>query len=93
MLAVIHHLRTTAGVPIDRILELASELSTRHLLIEHVPISDPMFQLLSKGRDALYSDSERAAFENALERRFCVEAKRELLNGRMLYLARKKSVD
>jgi SAM-dependent methyltransferase len=90
MLAVIHHLRATAGVPVARILDLARTLTRSHLLIEQVPLADPMFQRLSRGRDSLFGDAERDAFEAELERHFAFEQRRELPNGRTLYLVRKR---
>jgi len=90
LLAVIHHLRATAGVPIARILELAEALTRSHVLIEQVPLADPMFRRLSRGRDELYTDAERDAFEAELGRRFSIETRHELANGRTLYLAKRR---
>jgi len=87
MLAVIHHLRATAGIPVTRILDLAHSLTGGQLVIEQVPVADPMFQRLSRGRDSLFADAERGAFEAELERRFSIETRHELPNGRTLYLA------
>ena len=90
LLAVIHHLRATSGIPMERILDLARELTSDHVLIEHVPLSDPMFQRLSRGRDELFADAEKPAFEAELERRFVIEMVRPLANGRTLYLAARR---
>ena len=87
MLAVIHHLRATAGIPVSRILKLAHSLTKSQLLIEQVPLADPMFQRLSRGRDGLFADAERDAFEAELERHFSIKMRRELPNGRTLFLA------
>lgn len=90
LLAVIHHLRAIAGIPVDRILDLARELTSDCVLIEHVPLSDPMFQRLSRGRDALFGDVEKPAFEAALAQRFSIELTQQLANGRSLYLAARR---
>ncbi len=54
MLAVIHHLILMEQIPVAAILELAHQLTSRYLVLEWVPVSDPMFQSLMRGRDDLY---------------------------------------
>jgi SAM-dependent methyltransferase len=87
MLAVVHHLRATFGVPIERILATVATVTKSHVVIEHVPVGDPMFQQLSRGRDQLYEDCAREAFEGLLSRYFTVARAHTLPNGRTLYLA------
>ena len=91
LLAVIHHLRVTCGVPLAQILGLAADLARKAVVIEHVPIEDPMFKRLSRGRDELYADCQRSEFEKALRTRFDLDKSAELTNGRTLYLARKRA--
>ncbi len=90
MLAVVHHLRVTEGVPVREQFEAVAGLTRRHLLVEFVPAADPMFAAIARGREALYPDCVRPAFETALARRFVIERARELPNGRMLYFARRR---
>jgi SAM-dependent methyltransferase len=90
MLAVVHHLRVTEGVPVAEQLDAVASLTRRHLLIEYVPVTDPMFAALARGREPLYGDCQRPAFEATLLDRFQIERKHELPNGRVLYLARKR---
>ena len=90
MLAVVHHLRVTEGVPIAEQFDAVAGVTRRHLLVEFVPVSDPMFAAIARGREALYGDCERPAFEAALGELFQVEKSRELPNGRVLFLARRR---
>lgn len=90
MLAVVHHLRVTEGVPVAEQLDAVATITRRHLLIEYVPVTDPMFAALARGREPLYGDCQRPAFEATLLDRFQIERKHELPNGRVLYLARKR---
>jgi len=90
MLAVVHHLRVAEGVPVAEQLDAVAAITRRHLIIEFVPVSDPMFAALARGREPLYGDCQRPAFEATLLDRFQIEQKHELPNGRVLYLARKR---
>jgi hypothetical protein len=89
MLAVIHHLRIAAGIPMAAILAAAAEVTRGHLIVEHVPPTDSMFRQLARGREALYGDCERSAFEAELGRSFHVLRKVDLANGRALYLGKR----
>ena len=92
MLAVVHHLRVTEGVPMAEQFEAVAGLTRRHLLVEFVPAADPMFAAIARGREPLYPDCVRPAFETALVKRFAIERTRELPNGRVLYLARRRGL-
>ena len=91
LLAVVHHLRATFGIPVERILATVAGVTRKHVVVEHVPVQDPMFQQLSRGRDPLYEDCAREAFEALLSRHFTVAKVHTLPNGRTLYLAAKRS--
>ena len=91
LLAIVHHLRVTHGVPIERILAALAHVTKKHILIEHVPVEDPMFQQLSRGRDSLYGDCARPAFESILGRQFALVTSHTLPNGRTLYLGGERS--
>jgi SAM-dependent methyltransferase len=90
MLAVVHHLRVTEGVPVAEQFDAVASITRRHLLVEYVPVGDPMFAALARGREPLYADCVRPEFEATLLQRFQIERKHELPNGRVLYLARKR---
>src|SRR5437879_6531134 len=65
MLAVLHHLLLRNQIPMDRIATLCTSLTTQHLILEWVPPSDPKFQELLRGRDAIYTHVTEAAFRDA----------------------------
>lgn len=91
MLAVIHHMLVTERIPLRSIMMLASELTTRLLVIEYVPPDDPMFRRLTRGRDHLHRDLTREGFEVACQEFFeTVRTERLGDTGRRLYLLRKK---
>jgi hypothetical protein len=88
MLAVGHHLRVTAGVPLERILETGLQLGGGALLFEFVPTSDPMFAAIARGREALYTDNTAENCEALLAARGRIELKEGLPNGRTLFWVR-----
>lgn len=92
MLAIAHHLLVTDRVPLPEIINLAAELTRSLLLIEFVPVSDPMFQRLLRGRGALFAQYDRQSFERACETHFSVVRTADLPGTqRRLYLLRKKA--
>jgi SAM-dependent methyltransferase len=88
MLAVGHHLRVTAGVPLDQILETGLQLGGGSLLFEFVPTPDPMFAAIARGREALYTDNTVENCEALLAARGRIELKERLPNGRTLFWVR-----
>ncbi len=90
MLAVVHHLLLMDQIPLEQIATLAARLTTRHLLIEWVPQSDPMFQSLLRGRDALYSGLTLERMQTAFASYFSVVSRCDLANGRTLFLMEKR---
>jgi SAM-dependent methyltransferase len=88
MLAVGHHLRVTAGVPLDQILETGLQLGGGSLLFEFVPTVDPMFAAIARGREALYADNTVENCEALLAARGRIELKERLPNGRTLFWVR-----
>jgi SAM-dependent methyltransferase len=85
MLAVIHHLILMEQIPISAIMDLAHRLTRRYLILEWVPVTDPMFQSLMRGRDALYGALQEADFLHACTGRFSVLRRHVLGNGRILF--------
>jgi SAM-dependent methyltransferase len=86
MLAVVHHLLLMEQIPLEQILDLMLRLTRSHLLLEWVPVSDPMFQSLMRGRDELYGHMSEADLMRACEGRFRVLRRQPLSNGRVLFL-------
>lgn len=89
MLAVIHHLILMEQIPISAILDLAYKLTWRYLVLEWVPVSDPMFQSLMRGRDDLYGALTEDDLLKACESRFHILRRQPLENGRILFLLAK----
>jgi 2-polyprenyl-3-methyl-5-hydroxy-6-metoxy-1,4-benzoquinol methylase len=89
MLAVIHHLLLMEQIPLPAILDLCHRLTRRHLVIEWVPVADPMYQSLMRGRDSLYDSLSEADLLAACAGRFEVRNRQALNNGRVLFLFEK----
>jgi SAM-dependent methyltransferase len=86
MLAVIHHLLLMEQIPLRAVLEQAHRLTFRYLIVEWVPVSDPMFQSLMRGRDSLYGSLSEADLLTACKNLFHTLRRQELDNGRILFL-------
>ena len=89
MLAVIHHLILMEQIPIPTIMALMHRIARRYLIVEWVPVSDPMFQSLMRGRDNLYGLLTDANLLAAASGLFKVTRQETLGNGRMLFLFEK----
>jgi hypothetical protein len=89
MLAVIHHLILMEQIPISSILDLAHRLTWRYLVVEWVPVTDPMFQSLMRGRDILYGSLTENDLLAACQGRFHTIRRQPLENGRILFLLAK----
>jgi 2-polyprenyl-3-methyl-5-hydroxy-6-metoxy-1,4-benzoquinol methylase len=93
MLAVMHHMLVTEGIPLTEIIELSAELTRSLLVIEFITPDDAMFRRLTRGRDALYSNLTPAIFESICKRRYEIIRSQHLENtSRWLYLLRKKAL-
>jgi SAM-dependent methyltransferase len=89
MLAVIHHLLLLEQIPLPAIIALCHRLTGRHLVIEWVPVSDPMFQDLMRGRETLYGSLTEADLIAACAGLFQPVQQHTLGNGRILFLFEK----
>ncbi len=89
LLAVIHHLVLMEQIPLPAILALCHRLTQRHLVVEWVPVADPMYQSLMRGRDSLYGALAEADLLAACTGRFRTLASMTLDNGRILFLFEK----
>ncbi|HZI85398.1 MAG TPA: class I SAM-dependent methyltransferase [Pyrinomonadaceae bacterium] len=93
MLAVIHHMLVSERIPLSRILQLASEITTDLLIVEFVGPEDEMFRLLTRGRDHLHKDLTRELFETTARRFFDIVSSDRLgQSHRWIYVLRKKGV-
>ena len=89
MLAVVHHLVVSEGIPLAEVLDLAATIAREAVVIEYVAPDDPMFRRIARGRDALYAHLTREYFEALITRRFTIERCERLPeSARWLYLLR-----
>jgi hypothetical protein len=80
-LALIHHLRITGRVPLRRIAAFFASLGGT-ILVEFVPVSDPMAKALLQGLDAgQFEDYTQEGFLQAFEAYFEVSHCADLPNG------------
>lgn len=86
MLGLIHHLLVTDQIPLQEVVALLRDLTTRWAIVEWVPANDPRFAELVRGRDELYGHLNEAAFVDAAGRYFSIAAQHKLKNGRTLFL-------
>lgn len=86
MLAVIHHLILREQLPLRHIGELCASLTKRWLVLEWVPVSDPMYQEWLRGRDDLYGHLRESDLLAALAPFFRAADRCEIGNGRVLLL-------
>ncbi|SRR5579883_10356 len=90
MLALIHHLLVNERIPLDRIFELAGDLTTRSAVVEYIDPVDPQFQRIARGREALHRDLTPGSFEAALRRHFQVVDWRQITPTRRVYVLEKR---
>jgi len=86
MLGLIHHLLLSEQIPLAEVVALARELTTRWAIVEWVPVKDPRFQDLMRGRDELYGHLDEAGLLDAFAKHFTVVRRDVLPNGRVLFL-------
>lgn len=86
MLGVIHHLLVTDQIPLEEVVSLLRDLTTRWAIVEWVPGTDPRFAELVRGRDELYAHLDEAAFRDAVAKHFSIANENQLNNGRILCL-------
>jgi len=87
----VHHLMVSKGIPLPEIASLFHRLTKKYLLLELVDSSDPMFQRLLRGRDALYSGLSLDIQEQIFSKAFSVLQRHKLTGmARSLYLLEKR---
>jgi len=89
MLAIIHHLILIEQIPICSIIALCHRLTRRHLIIEWVPVEDPMYQSLMRNRESLYGALTTSDLLRACMGHFRIVRQHVLGNGRILFLFEK----
>ncbi len=91
LLAVIHHILVSEQIPLSRIASLCRRLTRCWLVVEWVPPTDPMFQQLMRGRDALYGSLQEQDMFGAFNCHFEAVERHPLPNGRILFLFKRKN--
>jgi len=90
MLAVIHHMMVTERVPLPEIFSLIAEVTNGILIIEFVPPDDPMFKIISRGRDHLFTYLDNDYFQAEAKKHFEIVKSEKLADSnRWLYLLKK----
>ena len=90
MLGVLHHMLVSERIPLTEIIQLAQDLTTKFLIIEFIPPEDPMFRLIARGHDHLYSSLTREQFERLSAKYFVIERAQQLQSSqRWLYQMRR----
>jgi len=89
LLAVVHHLVVSEGIPLVEVLDLAAMLTSGVIILEYVTPTDPMFRRIARGRDALHAHLTREYFESVAVERFTIERVEQLPGmDRWLYVLR-----
>ena len=91
MLALVHHLLVSERVPLDRIFDLAAELTRGDVIVEYVDPEDGQFRSIARGRDALHRGLNRRSFEHAARGRFAIAESWKLTPTRWIYWLRKEA--
>ncbi|MCB0416104.1 MAG: class I SAM-dependent methyltransferase [Bdellovibrionales bacterium] len=87
MLAVIHHMMVSEGIPLSEIVSLIAQLGPKSLILEYVDPQDDTFKQIARGRDSLYHYLSPESFERAFSQRFDIVKKTPLKRKtRCLYL-------
>ncbi len=91
MLAVLHHMLVTERIPLESIIDLAAELTTKYVVIEYVDPADRMFRRIARGRDELFLQLTRDKFEETCRKHFDILRSRHILDSkRWLYILSKR---
>lgn len=87
-LAVLHHLRLSAGIPTAELIDWLASLGAQSI-VEFVAKDDPAAHRLLARKDDRYEDWTAPAFESLLGERFTISRREELAGGRrVLYHVR-----
>lgn len=90
-LALVHHLLVTSRIPLHEVSRLLADLTRRWLIVEFVPVDDPMFQQLLALRENIYGCLTKEYFEQTMSADFQIVAERKLSgSSRVLYLMEKR---
>lgn len=92
LLAVVHHLAISDGVPFSEIFKVCAEMVVRGIVVEFVPTEDPMCRKLCRNKEHLIPQLAPAAFETAYAPYFYLVRRIRLPGSfRSLYFLRKRA--
>ena len=80
-LALIHHLRVSASIPVSSIVEWLRSLDAT-VIVEFIGRDDEMFSKLIENRSEEYADYTSQNFQAEIERRFTIEDRMGLKGGK-----------
>jgi hypothetical protein len=90
-LALIHHLRITAGIPLQEIALWLKNIISKTLVIEFVPKSDPQVKRLLLNREDVFEDYNINEFEKMFSNLFRLISKDLITEtGRMIFIYEKQ---
>lgn len=89
MLGVLHHLLVSDQIPLAGLLDQLADLTTRWAILEWIPVDDPQFLSICRGRETLYTHLDEKTFLQLLARYFKVLSRQQLKNGRTLWCVEK----
>jgi SAM-dependent methyltransferase len=91
LLAVIHHLTVTDGIPLPELFRVIAKLVTGGIIVEYVPPEDPMFCQMSRNKKHLIPHLGRPQFEAAYAQWFDLVRHSPLPSSlRWIYFLRRK---
>jgi SAM-dependent methyltransferase len=91
LLAVVHHLTVTDGVPLPEVFRLVAGLIRGGVIVEYVPPEDSMFQRIIRNKEHLVPRLQRANFEAAFAPFFELVAVAAIAgSGRIMYSLAKR---
>lgn len=91
LLAVVHHLMVTEGVPLPSLVSTVARLVRRAVIVEYVDPADPTFKGIARGRETLFGWLTPESFVSAWEKAFCVREAVSLRRPtRRLYLLERR---
>ncbi len=85
MLAIVHHLLVSERVPLDRIFDVAMQLTRRHAIVEYVDPADSQFRAIARGRESLHGDLTRESFEATAAKYFAIRSSWRVTATRSVY--------
>lgn len=92
LLAVVHHLAVTQGIPYAQIFRVCFDIVKRGLIVEFIPEEDPMLKKLLFNKEHLRPCLTQEAFESAYAPYFSIERRLRLPdNPRSLYFLRRNT--